>query len=76
MCIRDSRSTVNRWVIKFCGCEPGKAVIDDEKRSGRPITATDDKHRKLIDDLIPVSYTHLDVYKRQTITISTTTTSL
>jgi hypothetical protein len=21
------RSTVNRWVIKFRGCEPGKAII-------------------------------------------------
>lgn len=46
------RSTVNRWVIKFRGCEPGKAIIVDETRSGRPITATDDKHRKLVDDLI------------------------
>ena len=46
------RSTVNRWVIKFHGCEPGKAVIDDKKRSRRQITATDDEHRKLIDDLI------------------------
>jgi Mn-dependent DtxR family transcriptional regulator len=46
------RYTVNRWVIKFCGCEPGKAIIVDETRSGRPITATDDNHRKLVDDLI------------------------
>lgn len=46
------RSTVNRWVIKFRDCEPGKAIIVDETRSGRPITATDDKHRKLVDDLI------------------------
>jgi transposase len=45
------RSTVNRWVIKFRGCEPGKAIIV-ETRSGRPITATDDNHRKLVDDLI------------------------
>ena len=46
------RSTVNRWVLKFRGCEPGKAIIVDETRSGRPITATDDKHRQLVDDLI------------------------
>ncbi|KMQ82562.1 histone-lysine n-methyltransferase setmar-like protein [Lasius niger] len=46
------RSTVNRWAIKFRGCEPGKAIIVDETRSGRPITATDDKHRQLVDDLI------------------------
>lgn len=46
------RSTVNRWVIKFRGCEPGKAIIVDETRSGRPITATDDNHRKCVDDLI------------------------
>jgi hypothetical protein len=46
------RSTVNRWVIKFRGCEPGKAIFVDETRRGRPITATDDNHRKLVDDLI------------------------
>lgn len=46
------RSTVNQWVIKFRGCEPGKAIIVDGTRSGRLITATDDKHHKLIDDLI------------------------
>lgn len=46
------RSTVNRWVIKFRACEPGKTRIVDEPRSGRPITATDDKHRKLVDDFI------------------------
>ncbi|KAG8236578.1 hypothetical protein J437_LFUL015764, partial [Ladona fulva] len=46
------RSTVNRWVVKFCGCQPGKAIIVGEAHSGRPITATDDKYRKLIDDLV------------------------
>uniref|UniRef100_A0A1B6KZ68 Mos1 transposase HTH domain-containing protein n=1 Tax=Graphocephala atropunctata TaxID=36148 RepID=A0A1B6KZ68_9HEMI len=46
------RSTVYRWVIKFRGCEPGKAIIVDGTRSGRPITATDNKHHKLVDDLI------------------------
>jgi len=42
------RTTVNRWVIKFRGCEPGKPIIVDEKRSGRPITASDDEHRELV----------------------------
>ena len=46
------RSTVNQWAITFRDCEPGKAIIVDENRSGRLITATDDKHRKFVDDLI------------------------
>ncbi|KAG8231836.1 hypothetical protein J437_LFUL008607 [Ladona fulva] len=46
------RSAVNRWVVKFSGCRPGKAIIVGETRSGRPITATDDEHRKLVNDLI------------------------
>lgn len=46
------RSTVNRWVIKFRDCQPGKALIVDKTRSGRPITASDDNRRKLVDDLI------------------------
>ncbi|KAG8223568.1 hypothetical protein J437_LFUL003032 [Ladona fulva] len=46
------KSTANRWAIKFCGCQPGKAIIDNETRSGCPITATGDKHCKLVDDLI------------------------
>lgn len=32
------RSTVNQWVLKFRGCEPGKAIIVDEMRCRRPIT--------------------------------------
>lgn len=46
------RSIGNRWVIKFCGCKPGKDTIVDETPSGRPITSTDAKHRKLVDDSI------------------------
>lgn len=46
-----AKSTVNQWVIQFRNREFGKAEIDDEKRSGRPTTATDDEHRKLVDDL-------------------------
>ncbi|KAG8236232.1 hypothetical protein J437_LFUL010985 [Ladona fulva] len=37
-------STVNRW--------PGKAIIVGETCSERPITATDDKYCKLVDDFI------------------------
>jgi hypothetical protein len=37
---------------KIRGCEPGKAIIVDETRSGRPITATDENHRKLVDDVV------------------------
>jgi len=39
-------------VVELRGCEPGKAVTDDEKCSGRPIIATADEHRKLTDDLV------------------------
>jgi len=39
------RSTINRWILKFRGCEPGKAIIVDETCSGRPITTIDDKYR-------------------------------
>jgi len=30
-----NRTTVNRWAIKFCECEPGHANIVDQPRSGR-----------------------------------------
>jgi len=45
-------STVNRWAIKFLGCEPGRANIVDQPRSGRPVSVTDDKHQKQVDELI------------------------
>jgi len=47
-----SRTTVNRWAIKFRECEPGRANIVHQPRSGRPVSVTDDKHRKQVDELI------------------------
>jgi transposase len=47
-----NRTTVNRWVIKFRECEPGRANIVDQPRSGRPISMTDDQHQKQADELI------------------------
>ena len=37
-----NRTTVNRWAIKFRECEPGRANIVDQRRSGRPASMTDD----------------------------------
>ena len=37
----------------------------EEIRSGRMIVVVDDEDRENEGDLTPVSYTHLDVYKRQ-----------
>jgi hypothetical protein len=31
------RSTVNQWLIKFCGCKPGKGIIVDETGSRQTI---------------------------------------
>ena len=47
-----NRTTVNRWAIKFRECEPGRANIVDQSRSGRPVSVTDDKHQKQVDELI------------------------
>ena len=47
-----NRTTVNRWAIKFRECEPGDANIVDQPRSGRPVSVTDDKHQKQVDELI------------------------
>ena len=47
-----NRTTVNRWAIKFRECEPGRANIVDQPRSGRPVSVTDDKHQKQVDELI------------------------
>ena len=44
--------TVNCWAIKFRECEPGRANIVDQPRSGRPVSLTDDKHQKQVDELI------------------------
>jgi hypothetical protein len=47
-----NRTTVNRWAIKFHECEPGRANIVAQPRSGRPVSVTDDKHQKQVDELI------------------------
>ena len=44
-----NRTTVNRWAIKFRECEPGRANIFDQPRSGRPVSVTHDKHQKQVD---------------------------
>ena len=47
-----NRTTVTRWAIKFRECEPGHANIVDQPSSGRPVSLTDDKHQKQVDELI------------------------
>jgi len=47
-----NRTRVNRWAIKFRECEPGRANIVDQPRSGRPVSVTDDRHQKQVDELI------------------------
>jgi hypothetical protein len=47
-----NRTTVNCWAIKFRECEPGRANIVDQCRSGRPVSVTDNKHQKQVDELI------------------------
>jgi len=47
-----NRTRVSRWAIIFCECEPGRANIVDQPRSGRPVSVTDDKHQKHVDELI------------------------
>ena len=47
-----NRTTVNRWAIQFREREPGRANTVDQPRSGRPISVTDDKHQKQVDELI------------------------
>ena len=47
-----NRTTVSRWAIKLRECEPGRANIVDQPRSGRPVSVTDDKHQKQVDELI------------------------
>ena len=47
-----NRTTVNRWATKFRECEPGRANIVEQPRSGRPVSLTDDKHQKQVDELI------------------------
>ena len=47
-----NKTTVNRWAIKFCECEPGRANIVDQPCSGKPVSVTGDKHKKQVDELI------------------------
>ena len=47
-----NRTTVNRWVIKFREFGPGRVNIVDQPRSGKPVSMTDDKHQKQVDELI------------------------
>ena len=47
-----NRTTVNRWAIKFRECEPGRANIVDQPRSGWPVSVTHDKYQKQVDELI------------------------
>ena len=47
-----NRTTINGWAIRFRECEPGRANIIDQPRSGRPVSVTDDKHQKQVDELI------------------------
>lgn len=44
------RFTANRWAVKFRDCDSD--IIVEEKCSGSPITTTDDKHRKIVNNLI------------------------
>jgi hypothetical protein len=43
-----NRTTVNRWAIKFREYEPGRTNIVDQPNRGRPVSVTDDKHKKQI----------------------------
>ena len=47
-----NRTTVNRLAIKFRECEPSRANIVDQPRSGRSVSVTDEKHQKQFDELI------------------------
>jgi len=47
-----NRTAVNRWAIKFRECEPVRANIVDQPRSGRPVSVTYNKHQKQVDELI------------------------
>ena len=55
-----SRAQVSRWFKQF---SDGRESIKGDPRSGRPSKTDDNVDR--IRDLYTVSYTHLDVYKRQ-----------
>ena len=48
----------------FSMCESAMVTLSDS-RLKRLVEDGDNRARKLLDKLDPVSYTHLDVYKRQ-----------
>jgi len=54
--IKVNRTTVNRWAIKFRECEPRCANIVDQPHSGRPVSVTDDKHQKQVDELMKLDH--------------------
>jgi predicted pyridoxine 5'-phosphate oxidase superfamily flavin-nucleotide-binding protein len=47
-----NRTTVNCWAIKIRECEYSRANIVHQHRGGRPVSVTDDKHQKQVDEPI------------------------
>jgi len=47
-----NRTTVKCFAIKFRECEQGRANFVDQPRRGSPVSVTDDKHQKQVDELI------------------------
>jgi hypothetical protein len=47
-----NRTTVNCWAIKCRECEPVSANIVDQPCSGKPVSVTDNKNKKKVDELI------------------------
>ena len=47
-----NRTTENCTAIKIRECEPGRANIVDQPRSGNPVDVTNDKRQKQFDELI------------------------
>jgi hypothetical protein len=47
-----NRTTVNHCTVKFRECELGHANIVDQHCSGRPVSVTEDKYKKQVDELI------------------------
>ncbi|GFG30795.1 hypothetical protein Cfor_00178 [Coptotermes formosanus] len=43
---------VRRWAKKGWAGEQGKADLCDKQRRGRPLTATDEFHKKMVDEMI------------------------
>ena len=80
MCIRDSTNIFLKTVSAFSNYNGGMilfGVDDDGNVKGLPDVkqACLDIENKINDSISPVSYTHLDVYKRQSTSSATITTS-